>query len=216
MKKILLLENKEYRQKILTIDLRKCVFLRNVLGDDDCNILLDNFLNEHSTFDEYDIIIIHESIYYDEKREKLFDTLNKYCLEKSLIKFSGNNTQFSLENEYSLQLNTTSLYENLEIFLKTYENCDSSILMLALGENWYLNVLLNSLEKLNTFIENNTKEKVQKSIFSSKVGLTKIKKVNPESYSSIFCNINSNVITTTQMEEVATSLKSLIQDKVNE
>ena len=216
MKKILLLENKDNRQDILTFNLKQYSFLNNVLGDNNCNILLDNFLVNQSIFDEYDTIIIHESIYYDEKREKLFAILNNFCSEKKLIKFSGNNTQFSLENEFSLQLSPTTLYENLEIFLETYKIDDSNILMLALGKNWYLNVLLNSLEKLNIFIENNNDKPKQKSIFSSKAGLTKIKAVSPESYALIFSGIDSNTITTDQMNKVTDRLKKLIQDKANE
>ncbi len=215
MKKILLLENKDNRQDILTFNLKQYPFLNNVLGDNNCNSLLDNFLENQSIFAEYDIIIIHESIYYDAKREKLFAILNSFCSEKKVIKFSGNNTQFSLENEFSLQLSSTSLYENLEIFLEAYKVDDSNILMLALGKNWYLNVLLNSLEKLNIFIENNNKPK-QKSIFSSKAGLTKIKAVSPESYALIFSGIDSNTITTDQMNKVTDRLKKLIQDKANE
>ncbi len=215
MRKILLLENKDYRQKKLAINFKTFDFIDNILGDKACNILLDEFLKDQSKFDIYDTIIIHESIYYNLKREKLFDTLDKFCLDKGLIKFSGNNTQFSLENELSLQLNPTTLYENLEIFLETYKVDDPNILMLALGKNWYLNVLLNSLEKLNIFIENNNKPK-QKSIFSSKTGLTKIKAVSPESYALIFSGIESNTITTDQMKKVAEKLKNLIQDKANE
>lgn len=215
MKKILLLENKDNRQDILTFNLKQYSFLNNVLGDNNCNSLLDDFLENQSIFDKYDTIIIHESIYYDLKREELFAVLNNFCSEKKLIKFSGNNTQFSLENEFSLQLSPTSLYENLKVFLEAYEVDDSNILMLALGENWYLNVLLNSLEKLNIFIENNNEHR-NKSIFSSKTGLSKIKAVNPESYAFIFSGIESNTITIDQMKKVVDSLKKLIQDKVDE
>lgn len=215
MKKVLLLENIDNRQDMLTFKLNQYPFLTNVLGNNNCNSLLDDFLENQSIFDEYDTVIIHESIYYETKREKLFAILNNFCSEKKLIKFSGNNTQFSLENEFSLQLSLTSLYENLKIFLEMYEVDKSNILMLALGKNWYLNVLLNSLEKLNIFIQNNNKPK-QKSIFSSKAGLTKIKVVHPESYALIFSEINSNTITIEQMKKVADRLKELIQDKANE
>ena len=88
--------------------------------------------------------------------------------------------------------------------------------MLALGENWYLNMLLNSLEKLNIFIENNKKYPVQKSIFSSKVGLTKIKEVSPDSYLSVLKEIDSNSLTTTQVKQISENLTVLIQDQADE
>ncbi len=216
MRKILLLENKDSRQKGFHNKLKKYPSLNNILGDENCNSLLDQFLEKQSIFDDYDTIIIHESIYYDEKREELFCTLTDFCREKNLVKFSGNNRAFSLESDKLLQLSSKLLYENIEVFLEAYQENNSHILMLALGKRWYLNIFLNSLEKLNLFLENNKKEKMQKSIFSSKSGLTKIKEVSPENYSFLFQEINSNQITKEQMESIVNRLKKLIQDKTNE
>ena len=154
MKKVILLENKDERQKEHIFDMSKYEFFDNVLGDNDCNNMLDKFLQNNSIFDDYDTIIIHESIYDDQKRINLFEVLKNYCSNKNLIMFSGNNTQFSLENESLLRISPSSLYNNIEVFLNAYEKNGSNILMLALGEKWQFNILLNTLEQLNIFIQN--------------------------------------------------------------
>ena len=52
-----------------------------------------------------------------------------------------------------LQLNSKELYtKNLKLFLETNEN---NLLQLAYGEEWEVNILLNKLEKINKFIEDN-------------------------------------------------------------
>lgn len=216
MRRILLLENKAERQKIITFNLKEYNFLDNILGDEECNIFLDDFLENQFYFDIYDTIIIHESIYHESKREQLFKTLHDYCKTKNIIKFSGNNTQFSLENEKSLQINPTMLYRNLKIYLEMYANDDANILILALGEKWKLNILLNTLEKLNIFIEDNTKYPVQKSIFSSNVGLTKIKEVSENYYNKIFENIDKNNLSIDDIETININLNTLIKEIVNE
>ena len=215
MKKILLLENKDYRQDNILIDFNKYE-IDNILGDNSCNEIIDNFLKDRTVFDEYDTIIIHESIYHDNKREKLFRIIKEVSTNKALIVFSGNCTQFSLQNDKVLHLNPTKLYSNLEVFLKAYKNNNYNILMLELGINWDLNILLNSLEKLNIFIENNTKEIIQKSIFSSKVALSKIKEINLKYYEYILKGIDSNSINCNQIQVIKNNLINLIEGKIDE
>lgn len=216
MKKVILLENKDERQKGHIFDVSKYEFFDNVLGDNDCNNMLDKFLQNNSIFDDYDTIIIHESIYDDQKRINLFEVLKNYCSNKNLIMFSGNNTQFSLENESLLRISPSSLYNNIEVFLNAYEKNGSNILMLALGEKWQFNILLNTLEQLNIFIQNNEKESINKSIFSSKSGLLKIKEVNEEIYESIFKNFTSNNLTKIDIETISANLKNMIMETVHE
>ena len=216
MKKVILLENKNERQKEHIFDMSKYEFFDNVLGDNDCNNLLDKFLQNNSIFDNYDTIIIHESIYDDKKRINLFEVLKNYCSNKNLIMFSGNNTQFSLENESLLRISPSSLYNNIEVFLNAYEKKGSNILMLALGEKWQFNILLNTLEQLNIFIQNNEKESINKSIFSSKSGLLKIKEVDEEIYESIFKNFTSNNLTKNDIETISINLKNMIMETVHE
>lgn len=216
MRKVILLENKDERQKEHILDMSKYEFFDNVLGDDDCNNLLDKFLQNNSIFDNYATVIIHESIYDDQKRNNLFETLKNYCTNKNLIMFSGNNTQFSLENEYLLRISPSSLYNNIEVFLNAYEKKCSNILMLALGEKWQFNILLNALEQLNIFIQNNEKESINKSIFSSKSGLLKIKEVHEEIYENIFKNFTSNNLTKKDIENISVNLRNIIMETVHE
>ena len=67
MKKILFLENKDSRQQG-KIDFKSFKNCESVIGEKRCNDFLEDFLENHSKFDEYDIIIIHGSIYDPQKQ----------------------------------------------------------------------------------------------------------------------------------------------------
>ncbi len=213
---ILLLENKQSRQKNIESSLNNysdC--LSNILGDEACNHLLDDFLQDKSTFDKYDTIIIHESIYHDEERDQLFTEIKSYLQNKDLIKFSGNNIQVSLQEKNILQISPATLYENIEVFLDEYRKESSNILMLAYGRNWEMNILLNILEKLNIFIENNSKA-LNISIFRRKSGLSTLNELNPDFYKILFEDINTKKIDILEMEKIRNKFKQYIQESVNE
>ncbi len=61
-----------------------------ILYDEKCNNILNGFLENPHDFDKYDTIIIHESIYQENKRERLFEILEQYTVKenKNLVKFS--------------------------------------------------------------------------------------------------------------------------------
>lgn len=117
---ILLLENKEDRQKYIDISAFATI-VDNILGDNDCNKSLDKFLEDISIFDKYDTIIIHESIYYKHKRDLLLKEIKDYCKDsnKNLILFSGNNSQSNSSNNI-LTITAKSLYNYITIFLENY------------------------------------------------------------------------------------------------
>ncbi len=211
---ILLLENKDNRQTNLDINFSNnegCI--DNILGDNDCNKKLNEFLDNSGNFDKYDTIIIHSSIYTDAQRSNLFDKLSKYCQNKNLIKFSGSDESVvSIENHNTLTLGPKRLYQNLQFFLEHYYN-NPNILMLAYGIQWELNIFLNSLEKINLFLENNSKKPLNKSIFSSKTGLTKIKDINEEFYTYLFEHIESNNIDIDQIKRLKNKIVDHIKEK---
>jgi len=102
---ILLLENKRDRIGGIEergIDFSKYPHIKVILYDDKCDKILDEFLDDNSKFDKYDTIIIHESIYDDNRRDELFKVLKEFCLDKKLIIFSGNHSQSSLSNYNAL------------------------------------------------------------------------------------------------------------------
>ena len=212
MKKILLLENKTIRQQDIQINCEK------ILGNENCNEKLENFMKDNSIFDEYDVIIIHENIYLESERKKLFTKLESYCKEKYLVKFSGNNSHSSL-NKKLLSLSPKKLYENVEEYLRENESSQANILMLAYGKYWDLNKLLNILQELNLFIKNfNEDDEVDFDEFEDDFDLLELKKIlNKEDYKSIFINLDNfeDDIDLEQIKILASNFEKLIQEKSN-
>ncbi len=215
---ILLFENKEIRQKDVTIVFDDNI-IHNILGDDKCNEVLSSFLEDESQLESYDTIIIHESIYFENERDTLLKKIETYCSqkEKKLVKFSGHNTQAHFNNKL-LEISSKSLYENLTVFLEKYINYDANILMLAYGKNWQLNLLLNILEKLNIFIENSNKnESFDFDEFEDDFDLLKIKNILGNSeYKKLLVDIDDDEISIIKVKLLADNLKKIIQEKANE
>ncbi len=156
-RKIILLDNKNERQeKIYKVDFSKLDNVENISGDEDCNTLLANFVNNDYDFNDYDFIIIHKNIYYKDiyseaKRESMFSKL-KQDNEGKLIYFTGeNNTK--LDNNIPT-VTSTNMYKNLQIFNDNFTEGKEDILMLQYGQRWEIDILLNVLEQINLFIEN--------------------------------------------------------------
>lgn len=209
MKKIILLENQTTRQQGIQINCEK------ILGNENCNEKLENFMKNNSIFDEYDVIIIHENIYLESERKKLFNELESYCNEKYLVKFSGNNSQSSINNKI-LSLSAKTLYENIEEYLKENESGQANILMLAYGKYWDLNKLLNILQSLNLFIEEFDEEnEIDFDEFEDDFDLLELKKIlSKEDYKSLFINISDfeDDINLEQINILASNFEQLIQD----
>lgn len=212
---ILLLENK--RDRIGGIERSGIQFTEYsevILYDEKCNNILDNFLENNNQFDKYDTIIIHESIYYEEKRESLFSQLEKYARKenKTLVKFSGSNSQSSFSKNI-LTLSAEKLYQNLETFLK--EN-NSNILILAYGRDWDLNPLLNTLEVLNIFIEDFEKDnEIDFDEFEDDFDLLELKHIFKEQeYQALFKNLDfKNEVSREEMIILASNLQMIIREK---
>jgi hypothetical protein len=181
---------------------------------------LNAFLENRHEFDKYDTIVIHESIYQENKRETLFGELEKYTAQenKILVKFSGTHTQSSF-SENILTLAPAKLFKNLEVFLKEYKDDNSNILMLAYGKHWDLNPLLNILQELNIFIEDFDEfEEMDFDEFEIDFDLDKLKKIlKEEEYRLLFNDLNfGDEINLQDIKNLANNFQRLIQSKVNE
>ncbi len=220
MKKILFLENKVARKDSYDIDFTKYKKLVSVFTDEKCNKILGDFLEDNNMFDQYDTILIHATLYYEDKRSELFQVLKSYCKNNNikLVIFSGGGDIGSL-NQGILEVTAKSFYENIEIFLEKYENNISNLLMLAYGEYWDLNILLNTLEKLSVLIEDEDANFIEDyDDFEDDFDFIKIKKVlDKKQYKMIFKNIDIEdyEIDMNQIETIRDNLKNLIQDKAN-
>ena len=173
MKKILIIEDRVERQNKFT---------------NETGISLDRyetFLDRRESLDkdslgEYSTIITHRSA-FGESDENILDYLKKYCEkhQTKLVFFSGgiSSTFYSKIKYEFLLLNSKSFYsKNLELFLDDFQkNQASNILLLGYGKDWKINILLNTLEKINLFISNNKGE--EQVDFDDFITVTKIKNI---------------------------------------
>ncbi len=216
---ILLLENKDKRYKDNITNINEAQNIDIVLGDEKCNALLDSFLQDTTVLNSFDVIIIHESIYYADKRYELLKNIESFCVAsgKNMIIFSGNNTQPYLRSNI-LEISAKNLYHNLKEYLEEYKEDRENILVLAYGKKWKLNILLNALERINIFREDSEEESVDFDEFEDDFDLRKIEKiVGKNDYNNLFKNIDmDDEITLQQIKLLTTSLRDLIKEKANE
>lgn len=113
--------------------------------------------DSYDWFEDFDVIIAHESAWSDTEIEKLIE----YCFEnnKPLVLFSGGNTQsyFSEKPCSLLTIDVNNLYSsNLLIFLDHIKKHDKiELSRLQYGDKWKLNVLLNSRNNIAVFLKKN-------------------------------------------------------------
>jgi len=155
--KILLIEDRADRQRKFTkIDFSKYPMVDNKIGDD-YKAIEKAFNEERFELNDYDVIISHRSA-FGENNSKVLSKLKEFCKEnkKQLILFSGGiSVSFYTTTPFEfLSINSKELYgDNLELFLEdAKKNNDTNLLLLAYGKNWELNILLNTLEKINMFL----------------------------------------------------------------
>jgi len=214
---ILLIEDKETRESRIDIshqDLELC------LGSTHCREQLDQFIENNTILDKYNMIIIHEGIRYKDNID-IVNEIKRYCSNnKNLVIFSGNSSQPSLEKKNMLKITAKNLYNNIEVFLQEYKNNKSNILMLAYGESWKLNILLNTLEKINILIEDANRDyELDFDEFEDDYNLLQIKKILEKiEYDRLFENfhVKDDTISLQQIRIFTKNLKQLIQDKSNE
>ena len=161
MKKILLVEDRPQRQQNFlekqSIDLTKFTDRLVNCSEEVHQYLIEKIKTESIDWNQYSTIIIHRSGFSQE----ILDKLKEFCQTNSLklVFFSGgiSSTFYMVQPYEFLQLNSKELYtKNLKLFLETNEN---NLLQLAYGEEWEVNILLNKLEKINKFIENDKLDK---------------------------------------------------------
>lgn len=173
MKKILLIEDRTERlqkySETTGIDIHNYSILDNRVSLEGINNL-----------ELYSTIITHRSAYGD-KDQNVLDFLKKYCEENNtkLVFFSGgiSSTFYSKAKFEFLLLNSQAFYsKNLQLFLNDAENNgDQNLLLLGYGENWKMNIALNTLEKINLFISENELKEIVK--FNNFKTVTKIENI---------------------------------------
>ena len=158
MKKIALIEDRYNRQigfleqNGFLLDNYTDILENFVLGKADK--LLEDIISDNFDLNEYDIIISHKSVELKGKNNTnttIIDKLTNFCEErgKMLVLFSGG-IDANYYRENYLELNSQTFYsQNLKLFLDAIKNDDENILILCYGLKWKINILLNTLEKID-------------------------------------------------------------------
>lgn len=130
--------------------------------------ILDNRISlEGVDLSIYTTIICHRSA-FGELNSNTLDRLKDHCKKTStqLIFFSGgiSSTFYSNTSYEFLLLNSKSFYSNnLELYLnEIVEKTISNLRILAYGKNWKINIMLDTLSKVNMFTsQNKGKDKIK-------------------------------------------------------
>jgi hypothetical protein len=224
MKKILLIEDRKERQQRFVnhtnIDLNEYSdTLENRTGQA-YDEVYESFKKGEFNFDDYVMVIVHKSAFNGDTQEVLYGIENE-CKNRAipLVLFSGGITANYYEEEKSfkkLELNSKDFYsQNLKMFLENYrENRNIELLMLSYGKRWKLDIVLNCMEKINIFIEDNKKkEKVSYNKFISDTSFhlfesLKIQYTHPIIDKNGWCNI-------LEFKKIALSIALYIKESIS-
>jgi len=183
MKKIMLIDDRTERQILFSkdtgIDLKTYSNIFDNFTAESYEELFKEFKDDKfGRLDNYEVIITHRSA-YEEINSKVIDKLKEICKQqkKSLVFFSGGISATSLAyNPDSLLINSKSFYShNLKLFFENSVDNRPNIKILAFGEHWKVNLLLNILENINKFIgDNKDEEKIDYDDFKDKTEIDSI------------------------------------------
>lgn len=189
MRKILLIEdvisrqNSFMKERSFTLEAYADI-LDNAIGEKYQDIASALKKNDFD-FDAYAMIIAHKSA-FESDVGVMIERLKAYCKERDtpLVFFSGGTQNYynNTHNEY-LELETKYFYSNnLKLFLESYKEGKENILMLTYGEKWVANTVLNILEKINLYLNENSGEKILYDKFKSKTEVDKLKNIDYSFY----------------------------------
>lgn len=161
MKKILLIEDRIKRQndflELHDISLEHYSDILVNLERERLFDTLEDIVQNNINFEEFDIIICHKSIEYNDKNSLIISNLKDYCKksQKTMVLFSGGiSVNFYDDGDLELlELNSKIFYsQNLSIFLEAVKSQNEDVTMLCYGKEWKENIVANTLEKTNLFI----------------------------------------------------------------
>jgi len=221
MKKILLIEDRKERQKLFSyqtkidFDTYKDI-LDNKIGQD-YQDFYESVNSGEFDFDNYVVVVVHKSAFNGDTQEILYK-IEKKCQEKdiALVLFSGGVTSnYYEENDFfkKLELNSKDFYSiNLELFLENYiKNGVVEPLILSYGERWKLNILLNSMERINNFISNSKDDDI---LYDEFVNATDFHLIETLDIDYSKPNIEDGWVYLSEIKEIALSLKKYIKERI--
>ena len=164
--KILLIEDRSQRQNLFldktTIDLANYSKILDNVINEEYKDALGKLKTNSFDFDDYTVIIVHESA-FDDDNISILKNIEEHCKKhnKIFILFSGgvDSNYYLNEDDYVfMKLSSSKLYsQNIKLFLDDFEKGNTNPLILSYGEKWKINVLLNILEKINFMLERSGK-----------------------------------------------------------
>ncbi len=139
--------------------------------------------------------------------------LENYCKsnDKPLILFSGGiDANYYDKSEYeTIEINSKVFYSNhLKLFLESIRDGEQNLLILIYGDRWKLNILLNVLEKINLFIENNTKEIILFKRFVLDTAYAYLDDLNLDIYEHV---IEGNKISINEIQKIRLDIENHIR-----
>ena len=159
--KILIIEDRTIRQENFTahsnVDLNSYDFLDNATGSKYQEVY-EQLLKDDTVLQPYSIIITHRSA-FGKDGGVILSRIVEHCKknEKKMVLFSGGISAktYSLNPCETLIINSKDLYsDDLKLFFENIETEGvANLLLLAYGKDWKINLMLNSLEKLNLFLQ---------------------------------------------------------------
>ena len=219
MKKILLIEDREERQNLFInrteIQLNSYDdILDNFIGEKYDN-LYKNIKNNQFRFNAYALIMVHKSAFNVDNQDIHFQ-IRDYCENNNtpLVLFSGGATNYYNKEELELmEVNSEDFYSNnLQLFLDNFrETKEIELLMLSYGSNWKLNLILNSLEKINYFIANNQEEDILYDDFINKTDFHLLKKIDFTYYQP---TVEDGWVYLDDIKKIAETIKKYIEEYV--
>jgi len=161
MKKILLIEDRSKRQYDLLSKAQIDISLYYEVVDNKIEEkyidFMENIKKDLVDLSSYEVIIAHNSIFSGDENRSILSKLKNYCKYSgcSLVLFSGG-IDYSYINEDYEELNIVAadLYSaNLILFLEEFLQGNKNILILNYGNQWKVNIILNTLERINLFLQ---------------------------------------------------------------
>ncbi|WP_121628763.1 hypothetical protein [Poseidonibacter antarcticus] len=220
MKKVLLIEDRPKRQKDFlesaNIDLETYSdVLDNKIDSDFTNFML-KIKKDDFDLNIYEVVIAHQSIFINEDRV-ILGKLQSYCKKnkKSLVLFSGGNeTSYSREDYELLHLSSEDFYsKNLILFLEDLRQDSINIRILSFGKQWKLNIILNILENVNIFIDNNADEDIDYDDFANKTKINLILGLDKKFYEM---KIENNWVYLTEILKLRDSIINVVKELADE
>ena len=219
MKKILLIEDRLTRQndylRANNISLDEYTdILENAIADK-YEDLYEAFKNCKFNLNDYLLIMVHKGAFNGENSE-ISHQLTEYCKEHNipLVRFSGGaNNYYQKEDSLELmELNSKDFYsQNIQLFLEYFrENKEIELLILSYGKNWKLNVILNSLEKINKFIiENENNEDI---VYESFINATDFNLVEKIDFKYYHAEVEDGWVYLEELKKMTQSIEDYIRE----